>query len=283
MSSPLYSLQAVKEGLGLSDTHIPSDSEVADIRKKQFTTYPGAGKTSATPIPEAVEKVGTGSFPAKPIEDVKTIHEMVLKKGSVFFSSPSQGISAANAKKTVLSAVTFDLILSESHELSASVCTHPVQNGEPVTDHVQPLPTKVKFKILVTEYSLKDAPGGWRGGTFSTATSRSKNTLAAFKEILANRMVCSIVLVLDVYEDMLITSVTAARDGTTGESQEFDVEAVQIKRTNLVRAPIGATAKPADMASPEKRRMSGDSSEGSQTPPDTEYSPEMDTVPGGVG
>lgn len=282
MTQPLYNLQLAKETLGLSGTHIPTTEELEKIKSEKFASYPGSAKSPtgpALPAPHETSSAVLGDFFAVPLENVVAIRDKVIKKGSIFYGAENQGITATNSDKSILTGITFDLILNESHELTASVCTHPVQNAEPVSDHVQPLPTKVKFQILVTEFSIKDGRGGWRGGSFDPSVSRGKAALEAFKTIFAKRMVCTIVLVLDTYPEMIITSVTAARDGSTGEAQVYDIEAVQILRTSLSKAQINSVARPADTNSDTNRRMSGTASVGRQTPGDAEFNADEETVP----
>lgn len=279
MSSPLYNLQGLKEAVGLTDVRIPTSQEIDKIRVDQFTTNPGAGKGSTYPGVPAPHEDGKfdGNFIAGPLERVTQTRDLV-QKGSIFYSVDKQGIAAKSANG-ILSAVTFDLILTESHELSATVCSHPVQNNAPITDHIQPMPTRVKFRVLVSEYSLKDAPGGVRGGPFDTAVSRGRATFDAFRSIFENRMSCDVVLVLATYKDMVLTSVSAPRDGSTGECQEFEVEAVQIKRANLRAATIGTVAKPASMKTSDNRKASTTESAGRQTPDDEEFDPTAETLP----
>jgi hypothetical protein len=271
MSTPLYDLQKVKEAVGFTAVHIPTSAEIDKLKNDKFAAYPGSEKGGKTQLPLAVADPNfIGEFYAYPQTRTKQIRDEVIKKGSLFYSAANQGIKATNANKSMVSAITFDLILSENHDLTATVCSHPVQNGEPITDHIQPQPTKVKLQVLVTEYSIKDGPGGWRGNSFDLSVSRGRTTLDAFRSIFENRMSCTLVTVLTTYDNMVLTRVGAPRDGASGEAQVFEVEAQQIRTVQLKTAALGAVAKPADMATAKNRQAAPAVTNGTQTPDDVD-------------
>lgn len=267
MSTPFYDLQKIKESLEFTDVHVPTTSEIQKIKNEQFSTFPTSDKGNGSNLPAArADKNFSDQFFDGPRRSTQEIRDAVIRRGSIFFARDGQGITGANANNSVVEGITFDLILSESHELSAVVCEHPVQNGSAVTDHIQPQPTKGSFKVLVTEYSIKDGHGGWRGDTFDTSASRAKRVWASFKSIFANKMLCDLVLVLDPYFDVVLTRVSAMRDGSSGEAQEFDVEFTQIRRADLATAPLNVTAKPANMLTDKNKQAAPPVANGTDTP-----------------
>lgn len=275
MATPLYDLQKIKEALEFTDVHVPTAQEVQKIKNEQFSTFPTADKGNGSNLPSArSDKNFNEQFFDGPRRETLAIRDAVIRKGSIFFARDEQGIKAENANQSVVEGITFDLILSEHHELSAVVCSHPVQNGSAVTDHVQPQPTKGSFQVLVTEYSIKDGNGGWRGDTFDPSASRAKRVWESFKSVFANKMLCNLVLVLDVYYDVVLTRVSAMRDGMSGEAQVFDVEFTQIRRADLATAPLKVTAKPANMLDNKNRKASGPVANGPTVPEDLDPSTE---------
>lgn len=275
MSTPIYDLQKVKEALNFTEVRMPNAADIKKIKDENFQTFPTSDKGNGSTLPAAREsKDFNGQFLDDPLQQTRAIRDALVRNGSIFFSMADQGIDAANADNSAVAAIRFDLILSENHELTAKVCEHPVQNGSAVTDHIQPMPARGSLKVLVTDYSIKDGPGGWRGNAFDASKSRAKETHAAFKTIFAKRMLCTLVTVLDVYEDVVLTRVSAMRDGNSGEAQEFDVEFTQIRRANLATATLPAVAKPANMLNNKNRKAAPPAVNGPVTPDDLEPSVE---------
>lgn len=252
MTQPLLDLQAAKQRFRLTDVKMPSDEERATIAKKSFGSDPVAQKAQAHANVQRSDIV-------KIQKDVEDFAAAVQKSASLFFRRDGQGLEAK------VGAVTFDLILSEEHALTAQVCSHPVQNGDAITDHIQPQLPSGRVQVLVTNYSIKDAPGGWRQGVY-TDDNRALTAWRTFKSIFQARQTVTLVTVLEVYEDVALTHVSAPRDAGTGDALIFDVSFQQIKTVQLKTVKLSAVASPKDMSSNKNRQASPKLSMGTATP-----------------
>ena len=266
MSTPLYNVQAAKELLGFG-THVATKSEIAKIKDQKFRTDPGAYKGDGETFDlDPISPTNSEISDAKTVQSqLDTYLGKIKESGSIFFSRASQGLSSVQSSATdPLYAITFDLILSETHPLSATACQHPVQYGAKITDHIQPEPTKIRAQILVTDYSIKDGywkspdgtptyAAGVRGNVFDTSSSRAKAAYRAFKDIMAARLPVNLVTVLESYENLAITQVSIPRDGSSGEALIFDVEFTQIRTVKLHTSSLRAVTVPKQ---PDKRVQS---------------------------
>lgn len=255
MTQPLVDLQAIKQKFHLTDVRMPSDSERATIGREKFSSDPVAQKAI---WPTRVD--------AAYIQDVqKNVDEfaaLTSKSASIFFRRDGQGLTAK------VGAVTFDLILSEEHELSATICSHPVQNGDAISDHIQTQLPAGRVQVLVSNYSLKDAPGGARESQalWNTSNNRASAAYDTFKAIFKAKQTVTLVTVLEQYDNVAITHVSAPRDAGTGDALIFDVSFQQIKTVQLKVMKLDGIVKPADMKSDKNRQASPKFSGGTVTP-----------------
>ena len=252
MTQPLYDLQSAKQKMHLTEVKMPSDAERLKLYQDSFQSSPLEPKRIKPEDPSqtyiAAVKQQIDGFTAK-----------VQKSASMFFRRDDQGLTAS------IGSVTFDLILSEDHDLTATVCTHPVQNGEAVSDHIQPQLPSGRIQVLVTNYSIKDAPGGWRQGTY-TDGNRALAAYETFKAIFKARVLVTIVTVMEVYDNVALTHVSAPRDSSTGDALVFDVQFQQLRTVQLKVLKLSGVAKPADMKSNKNRQASSRLSAGQATP-----------------
>lgn len=273
MSVPLYDLQAIRQKFGIvgKGVHIPSAKEVEEIQRKQFSSptaiLAGKGQVAAPPPTVAMDDSKTKVFNLRDASQVKG-------SGSLFFYRPGQGLS------TKVGAVTFDLILEEEAELVATVCQHPVQSGQPITDHVQVGLPSGRLKVLVTNHSLRYAHGGAKEGNVAGMypNNRAMDAYQTFKTIFAKREACTLVTVLDVYTDVVITHVGVPRDASSGDALVFDITFQQIRRVELKKVLLNAAVHPKDMRSANNQQAATNLDKGPQVPDTATYDTESDVV-----
>lgn len=265
MTQPLVNLQAIKQKFHLTDVNMPSDDERESLGKSKFSSDPVAQKAIwGTRIDDAyIQGV------KKNVEDLAAL---TAKSASIFFRRDGQGLSAK------VGAITFDLILSEEHDLTATICTHPVQNGDAISDHIQTQLPAGRVQVLVSNYSLKDAPGGARESQdlWNTSNNRAAAAYDTFKAIFKAKQTVTLVTVLEQYENVAITHVSAPRDAGTGDALIFDVSFQQIKTVQLKVVKLEGVVKPADMKSNKNRQASQKLSAGTVTPDEGELDTSTD-------
>ena len=166
---------------------------------------------------------------------------------SLFFSGNEYGIEPGKDATQGVGAIVFTLILKESHSLSATVSEHPVENGSPVSDHIQNGQREGSFTGLVSNFSIfgvRDAP-----------PNAAKHALDLLTLIWKDRKLVSVNLGLASYEDVAITNVSASRDGSSGDAQEFEISFKQVKKVELRAVSIGVTVTPPPKMDTKKRKQ----------------------------
>lgn len=252
-------IDAITNTLGL--THVPSPQQQTSAEHQARTSIP-------TPTDVAVNYSG-GQQAAQGIA-------AKVAQGSIFFRKPGQGIVGVDVGGQAVCSITFDLILSEEHEFSANVCQHPVQGGDPITDHIQPMPQRGKFQVLVTNYSINRSPnasGSSNSGTvFDATVNQAMSAYATFKSILRNRISCTLTTVLEDFQSSQVafTKVSVPRTFETGEALVFDVEYIEIRTVQLrmVKSSIVTAPTPAPPTTKAGRRASLLATSGTTSPPD---------------
>jgi len=170
------------------------------------------------------------------------------------------GYSASNG----IDSVTFDLILSESHSVTSVVSSHPVQDGTVISDHIVNDLRKGSLKGLVSNFSITrsafNSEENLEIGGQQVSRNLSRNAAAQawdiFKNIWEAKQLVTIVTILEVYEDVAITSVATDRNMDSGEAQVFNIQFQQVKTIKLKEATITATNQPKKMDNDLDRQAS---------------------------
>ena len=113
---------------------------------------------------------------------------------------------------------TVDGYYAEEHKLKVSKTTYPVESGASLVDHAVREPTKLKLQGWVSDLMPS---------TDAVSTTHTERSTVAWLEILRvmdDRQPLTVVTALAVYDSMLITSVTAPVDRTTGLALQFTIE-----------------------------------------------------------
>ena len=134
---------------------------------------------------------------------------------------------------------TVDGYYAEEHKLKVSKTSFPVESGASLVDHAVREPTKLKLQGWVSDLmpSADAAP----------TTHHTERSTAAWLEILRvmdDRQPLTVVTALAIYDSMLITSVTAPVDRTTGLSLQFTIELEEVLFKNVSREVSGTEVPP---------------------------------------
>lgn len=132
-----------------------------------------------------------------------------------------------------------DAALSEEHTFDSEVTEHPVEKGADISDHVRARPIEVTIDGVVS-----DTPIG------SLAQRRtgvpSSDAFARLMQIRDAREPITIQTSLKTFENMILQSLSAPRDSSTGDAFRFRASFIQVQlvtneRTTVVVAqPRGA-------------------------------------------
>lgn len=226
-------IQQIRQSLGLSGVHVPSQAEVEQIRREHFSGPPTA--QTAMPDQGAIARAVTAS---------KTVPMSMFYRKS--------GYSVGD--------LVFDLMLSEDHAFTSTVSAHPVETGADITDHIQKQLQAGKLKGLISNHSIKSnvgAPdridrGAWAG---AAGAGRAGAAWEVCRKIWETQEPVSIVTCLDTYRDVAIKDISTRRDAETGDALEIEVSFQQIRRVSLKVTRAQAVVAPKDMKSSINRQV----------------------------
>ena len=129
--------------------------------------------------------------------------------------------------------LVFDATVTEDHVLSAEIAEHPVETGVDVTDHV-----RIKPRKLVLSVKTSDSPlaGGLLGSIGSIAAglsstfglSRTLENYQTLRTLFFSRVPFNIVTGIDVYENMLMESISIPRSVDSDGELRFNIVAREI-------------------------------------------------------
>ena len=155
--------------------------------------------------------------------------------------------------------ISLDLILTETHSLSAVVTQHPVQDGSTISDHITILPRSGTMRVLVSNFSLSTAEGDARAAwdeiysqgeaAQKTLPNRAEEAWKKLKDLVKTRELVKVVTSLEVYEDVALTRVETTRDGDTGDALEIDIDYEQVTKVKLKETKVTIQVQPRDMKS----------------------------------
>lgn len=158
-----------------------------------------------------------------------------------------------------ISGFPLDATVQEVHTLEADVTENPVEEGAPVNDHMD-----VKARQIVIEGIVSDTPlnfgaslqgagtiagqvigkkigstlgqqvGAVAGGALiglllNRSGSPTKNAYDHFKRLQEARVTFDVISGVQVYANMVLTSLTVTRDTSTGKSLRFSATCKQVR------------------------------------------------------
>jgi hypothetical protein len=159
-------------------------------------------------------------------------------------------------------ALYVHLILSEDHALVSQVTSHPVEDGSVISDHIRNELRAGSLKALVTNHSIRYANNDKaadpemliKAGKNAVLENTAMSAWEVLKSIHAARELVTIATVLEVYDDVAITSIEVSRDSDSGEALEFAVNFQQVKKVQLRGTDVTAQVQPTDMKNDINRK-----------------------------
>ena len=139
----------------------------------------------------------------------------------------SQGLSSSLSRPAPPLAAIADGFISEEHAVRVSKTSYPVETGGSLVDHAVVEPRTLKLVGWVSDLLT---PEGIRG-----SPSRGIDAWLQLTRLLESREPFQVVTLLDVYPSMLITSLKAPVDRTTGRALRFEMELEEVQFRALER------------------------------------------------
>lgn len=147
--------------------------------------------------------------------------------------------------------LTLDASVSQTHGATASVTSHPVEDGADVSDHVRLEPVVLTIQGIVSATPLGE-------GTTGPYDGREIDGWATLVSLVEQRKPITIITTLRSYADMVLTSVTTTREkGARAIYPQIEARQVRIVKTLTTALPPEKVKKPAQKATAPKTKELG--------------------------
>lgn len=139
--------------------------------------------------------------------------------------------------KSNLEGYFFDAILSTTTSHTATVTSHPIQNGSNIADHMYLEPVTISLEIGMSDVMASMVKGQWSEGSTKSVSCYKK-----LCELQAMRTPLTILTRLDRYENMVITGITVNDSADTLTGLSADISLQQILVANVGTEKTSARA-----------------------------------------
>lgn len=159
--------------------------------------------------------------------------------------------------------ISFDAVVRDSHESTATVTEHPVEQGANISDHVRPDLDRVVLEAIVSNTPITqpvsqadgatgapgdvdlinrdgDTIGAARVLLFDGEFDRVRSVYDELRRLKDTGTVVDIITSLREYDSMIIRAVNPQRDASSGSLLRIQIEATQIRivESEIVEAPV---------------------------------------------
>lgn len=153
--------------------------------------------------------------------------------------------------------LSFDLVMSESHNMESDVSSHPIEDGSEVSDHIHNKMEFGQMTCLISNFTLK-RPG--------LVSNRAQDAFDLLTRLWKKRELFTLTTVLRVYTDIAITSLQVERSSDTGEALVIAIAFRQVKKVQLKTVLIDASIKPGAMTTDSAKQAAPKADLSRQTP-----------------
>lgn len=150
----------------------------------------------------------------------------------------------------------FDAVLRESHHSELTVTDNPVETGNVVSDHAYMAPLRLEIEAMVSDVYWGDVDASGNkvptdGDVWASAAGRGQNAFSLLQGLQASAEPFSVQTGLKLYSNMVVTSLDADQDVSTGNVLRFRaaLREVQFVTTQTVTYPPRKDAKTQRQAS----------------------------------
>lgn len=143
-------------------------------------------------------------------------------------------------RKYGVGKITFDLIKSETHNYRSNITDHKIEDGSTISDHIENELENGTVNGLISNYSLRIG---------EITTNRAQDTFEALVELWKKKTTVTIVTVLKVYNDVVISAMPFMRDTSQGESLPISVSFRKLNIVTLQEITLELSVKINDLDS----------------------------------
>ena len=190
-------------------------------------------------------------------------HDPVTIPASLYAREEKFGLT--ETKEGGVSAIPFDLLISESHGLDFEASEHAIEDGSVITDHVRRKLRSCTIVGMFTIHALKAEENTKKVDPkdAKAITANRARELVAKLESRAERMEpVRLVTSMRVYEEMLITSIQHSRGPEDGEATRFTMTLREFKKVKLMSTVMDAAIAPPDMTNDQDKKAGQNANSG---------------------
>lgn len=125
--------------------------------------------------------------------------------------------------KTNIGGYFFDGFINVDINSELSISSNPVESGASVSDHAYINPARIDMTIKMSDVHQSFVSGQFEGGW-----SRSVTAYEILRELQRNRVPVSVLTRLELFENMLISSIVANDNSDTYQSLDAKVSLVEL-------------------------------------------------------
>lgn len=140
--------------------------------------------------------------------------------------------------KTNIGGYFFDGFLSVQHSSTLTITKNPVQTGSVVVDNAFVNPRQLTMQIIVSDVHESMIAGQFEGGW-----RRHTDAWTVLKNIQENRIPVQVFTKLDIYENMLISELSAEDSAETFSSLKANVKLEEIPVARVKKVKISQAAQ----------------------------------------
>lgn len=193
----------------------------------------------------------------------------------IFYDKTSKNVSdMLTSGKTKLEAMPFNLFISEKHSLKFRVSEHPLQDGATISDHVHRELREVTIEGMFTNHPMRKLEE-INKVTFKDeyATTEVKPTVTntalakfdALKRLADLRKPVRLVCSLEIYPQMVITSIDYDRDSKSGSSIRFTMTLRELKTVSLKATTGTYNFQPESLVTANDKLIAAEKNAGKRT------------------
>lgn len=140
--------------------------------------------------------------------------------------------------KTNIAGFFFDGFLEVGLSSDLEITSNPVETGASIADHAYVKPREITMSIMMSDVHQSLIPGQFDGGW-----SRSVKALDLLRELQASRVPFSILCRFGLFDNMLISSISASDDADTYQALRAQVKLVEIPMARVKTVQISAASQ----------------------------------------
>jgi len=167
--------------------------------------------------------------------------------GFLFEGTNDRTFGIINEQQTIAS-FEVDAVLSETHVFSRQITENPVENGQPINDHIIINPVTLEIQCIVTDAPIKGIIEGVQNAydNFLKGSRYTNDCFGALYALYELKDFLTVYTQYRTYEKMVVENITISRAPEDGEALIFTISLKQVRvvRSATTTLPKGIGVKP---------------------------------------